>query len=496
MTEPRLTLQNICKEFPGVQALDNAQIEVFPGEVHCLLGENGAGKSTLIRVVGGIVNPDSGEMIFNGQRYVPESPRQAQSHGVSVIHQELNLCTEMSVAENILLGREPKRGRWPLIDHRKMNDTSVEILGRVGLTIDVNLPIGELSIAQQQMIEIAKALSFKAEVLVMDEPTTALTDREAEVLFNLIDELRGDGVSIIYISHRLEEVLKIGDRATIMRDGKHVLTTAITGLDRESIISAMVGRSLEEEFPSRDVGKGAETIAVKNLSRSDAFNDVTLSVHRGELVGLTGLVGSGRTEFARALFGAEPADSGSIFVDGTVVKIESPRTAIEAGIGLLPEDRKEQGIFGLLSVRENITLGNLPFFTKSKIVQRKKEMDSTFDFIQKLSIRTPSGEQIVANLSGGNQQKVVLAKWLVSKSTCLIFDEPTRGVDVGAKTEIYALMNDLLEQGVAILMISSDLPEVLGMSDRVLVMCEGKMAGELSKPDFSQENVMRLAAGS
>ena len=481
MMEPRLTLEKICKSFPGVQALDHAQLEIMPGEVHCLLGENGAGKSTLMRVVGGIVKSDSGKMFLNGRPYHPETPRQAQSEGISIIHQELNLCAEMSVAENIMLGREPKRGRWPLIDHRKTKDTAIEVLSKVGLSIDVDQAIGTFSIAQQQMIEIAKALSFDAQVLVMDEPTTALTDREVRVLFKLIDDLRREGVTIIYISHRLEEILRIGDRATIMRDGMHIQTNAISNLDRDSIISAMVGRSLDEEFPSRQIQKGTEVVVVENLSRSDAFNDISLTVHRGELVGLTGLVGSGRTEIARALFGAEPANSGSISFDGKLVEIRTPKSAIALGIGLLPEDRKEQGFFAPLSVRENITLGNLPFFTKSKLVHRKTETDTTSEFIQKLSIRTPSGEQAVMNLSGGNQQKVVLAKWLVSNCSCLVFDEPTRGVDVGAKTEIYSLMNELLEQGVGILMISSDLPEVLGMSDRILVLREGKVAGEIPK---------------
>ncbi len=496
MHAPLLRMTGITKRFPGVLALDNARLEVRPGEVHCLVGENGAGKSTLMNILAGSLRPDSGEMRLVDQPYRPESPRHAQMQGVSIIHQEMNLCPEMTVAQNIMLGNEPRRGRWPILDHKRTNRRAAELLDQIGASLDVSRPAHTCSIAQQQMIEVAKALSFDSRILVMDEPSTALTEREVIGLFGLIRRLTEDGVGIIYISHRLEEVQSIGDRATIMRDGENVLTKPVTELDRGAIIKAMVGRTLDEEFPKRASQRGSCQLKVDGLSRSGAFKNVSFELHEGEVLGLTGLVGAGRTELARALFGAEPADTGSIVIDGREVRIRSPQQAIAHGIGLLPEDRKAQGFVPALSIRENITLANFAGFSKMGWVDRKAELATTGKYVDRLNIRTPSSEQAVVNLSGGNQQKVVLAKWLATQCSCLIFDEPTRGVDVGAKTEIYALMNELVGAGAAILMISSDLPEILGMSDRILVMRGGELAGELTKDQASQEAIMQLATGA
>ena len=496
MHAPLLTMTGMTKRFPGVLALNNAKLEVRPGEVHCLLGENGAGKSTLMNILAGSLRPDSGEMRLDNHPYRPESPRHAQMLGVSIIHQEMNLFPGMTVAENIMLGNEPRRGRWPILDHKRTKQRAAGLLTQIGSSLDVSRPVHTCSIAQQQVIEIAKALSFDSRILVMDEPSTALTQHEVVALFRLIRKLTEDGVGVIYISHRLEEVQRIGDRATIMRDGEHVLTKPMNELDRNSIIKAMVGRSLEEEFPKRITQRGSCRLKVDNLSRRGAFKNVSFKLYEGEVLGITGLVGAGRTELARALFGADAADAGSIVINGQEVKIRSPQQAIAHGIGLLPEDRKAQGFVPELSIRENITLANFPYFSKKGRVDRKLELATTGKYINRLNIRTPSSEQSVVNLSGGNQQKVVLAKWLATQCSCLIFDEPTRGVDVGAKTEIYALMNDLVDAGTAILMISSDLPEILGMSDRILVMRGGELVGELSKGQASQEAVMQLATGA
>ncbi len=496
MHGPLLTMTGITKRFPGVLALDNAKLEVRPGEVHCLLGENGAGKSTLMNILAGSLRPDSGEMRLDNHPYRPESPRHAQQLGVSIIHQEMNLCPEMTVAENIMLANEPRRGRWPILDHKRIKRRAAGLLTQIGSSLDVSRPVHTCSIAQQQAIEIAKALSFDSRILVMDEPSTALTEREVAALFALIRKLTEDGVGVIYISHRLEEVQRIGDRATIMRDGEHVLTKPVNELDRNSIIKAMVGRSLDEEFPKRISQRGICRLKVDKLSRRGAFKNVSFKLYEGEVLGITGLVGAGRTELARALFGADAADAGSIVINGQEVKIRSPQQAIAHGIGLLPEDRKAQGFVPALSIRENITLANFPFFSKMGWVNRKLELATSSKYIDRLNIRTPSSEQAVVNLSGGNQQKVVLAKWLATQCSCLIFDEPTRGIDVGAKMEIYTLMNEIVDEGAAILMISSDLPEILGMSDRILVMRGGELVGELSKDEASQETIMQLATGA
>jgi ribose transport system ATP-binding protein len=490
-----LEMRRITKRFPGVLALDDARLDLLPGEVHCLLGENGAGKSTLMKILAGAIPLDAGEIRIGGAPVAIHSPHHAQVLGVSMIYQEFNLSPYMSVAENIYLGREPRIGRSPFIDWGRMRRDAAEILARIGVTLDVNRPVNELSIAQQQMVEIAKALSVNAKIIVMDEPSATLTDHELRALFDLIRTLRRQGIGLIYISHRLEEIFEIGDRVTVMRDGRHVATEYTKDLTRDAIIQMMVGRELKDEYPKEACAPGAVRLRVAGLSRAGAFEDVSFEVRAGEIVGLTGLVGAGRTEVARAIFGADPVGGGFMEIDGKRITPRSPREAIAHGLGLLTEDRKQQGLVLGMTIRENTTLANLGAITRRFFVDRRRERTVAEGYVGELRIKTPGIEQTAQNLSGGNQQKVVLAKWLFTQSKVLIFDEPTRGIDVGAKVEIYKLMNALMKQGVAILMISSELPEILGMCDRVLVMHEGRLAAELSRAAATQEKIMRLATG-
>ncbi len=495
MSDVLLEMRDITKRFPGVLALDKVKLEVRYGEVHCLIGENGAGKSTLMKILAGAVSMDSGQIFLEGQPIQIISPYHAQQLGISMIYQEFNLIPYLSVAENIFLGREPRIPGTPFINWKKMYAEAQEVLERVGLKLDVRIPVAELSIAQQQMVEIAKALSIQAKIIVMDEPSATLTDHELKTLFELIRVLRRQNIGIIYISHRLEELYEIGNRVTVMRDGQYIGTYEVCDVTREDLIKMMVGRELTEEYPKVSLPRGKERLRVKGLTRKGAFYDINFSVHAGEIVGLTGLVGAGRTEVARAIFGADPIDTGKIFVDGQEVKIHSPQEAIKNGIGLLTEDRKNQGLVLGMTIRENTTLANLKEITNGFFLNLAKERQVAENYVRDLQIRTPSIEQIAQNLSGGNQQKVVLAKWLFTQSRVLIFDEPTRGIDVGAKSEIFKLMNRLLEEGVAILMISSELPEVLGMCDRILVMHEGHLSGELSRNEATQEKIMQFATG-
>ncbi len=490
-----LEMRGIVRRFPGVTALDGALLEVRPGEVHCLLGENGAGKSTLMKILAGALPPDAGEVLIDGVPVRPESPIHAQRLGVGMIYQEFNLVPWMTVAENIYLGREPRRGGGLLLDRAAMRAGARELLARIGADIDPARAVNSLSVAGQQMVEIARALSVNARIIVMDEPSATLTDHELAALFALIRELRGRGIAIIYISHRLDEVFEIGDRATIMRDGRHIATRPVAELTREEIIRLMVGRTLHEEYPKEFFPRGAERLRATGLTRPGVFENVSLSLHAGEIVGLTGLVGSRRTEVARALFGADGKTAGTVLLDGVHSDIRSPRDAIRLGVGLLTEDRKGQGLVLGMSVMENTTLANLSPLVRWGLIRGAAERAAAERFVEELQIKTPGTGQLARNLSGGNQQKLVLAKWLFTESRVLIFDEPTRGVDVGAKTEIFRLMNALVARGVAVLMISSELPEVLGMCDRVLVMHEGRLAGELSRAEATQESVMRLATG-
>jgi len=495
MSEYVLEMRDIVKRFPGVVAVNNGQLTLRPGEVHCLLGENGAGKSTLMKILSGAQPADSGSIHISGEPVHIHSPHHAQQLGVSMIYQEFNLSPYLSIAENIFLGREPKLRGTPFINWRKMYGDAREILARIRVNLDVRRPVNECSVAQQQMVEIAKAISFNSKIIVMDEPSATLTDHELEALFDLIRELKRQGIGMIYISHRLEEVFEIGDRLTVMRDGEYIATKDVRDVTREDIIRMMVGRELTQEFPKEVFPIGRERLRVENLSRKGAFSNVTFSLREGEIVGVTGLVGAGRTEVARAIFGADLIDGGTIALDGKPITVKSPQDAIRQGIGLLTEDRKHQGLILGMSVRENTTLANLGTLVKRLFISRAKERSVTENFVRDLQIKTPTIEQTAQNLSGGNQQKVVLAKWLFTESRILIFDEPTRGIDVGAKVEIYKLMNELVRKGVCILMISSELPEVLGMCDRILVMHEGQIAGELAQSDATQERVMQLATG-
>ncbi len=495
MSEILLEMRGMIKRYPGVVAVDGAQLTLNRGEVHCLIGENGAGKSTLMKILAGAIVPDEGEIRIAGDAVTIESPNHAQQLGISMIYQEFNLTPFLSIAENIFLGREPCYGRTPIIDWPTLYSDASAILNRIRVDLDVRKPVYQCSIAEQQMVEIAKALAFNARIIVMDEPSATLTDHELDALFTLIRNLTEQDIGVIYISHRLEEIFTLGDRVTVMRDGAYIGTDAVADVTRDSIIKMMVGRELKDEFPKETFDRGDERLRVDGLGRDGVFKDVSFTVHTGEIVGLTGLVGAGRTEVARAIFGADELDAGQIYLDGEAIRIRSPREAIRHGIGLLTEDRKNQGLVLGMSVRENTTLANLKALVRGGLVRQREERSVTAKYVDELRIKTPGIEQTVQNLSGGNQQKVVLAKWLFTHSNVLIFDEPTRGIDVGAKVEIYKLMNELVRRGVAVLIISSELPEVIGMCDRILVMHAGRIAGELSREEATQERIMHLATG-
>ncbi len=493
-TPPLLEMRNINKGFPGVRALSDVSFDVYPGEVHTLVGENGAGKSTLMKILSGVYIRDSGEIIFKGRSVNFTNPRQAQEAGIATIYQELNLIPYLSVTENIFLGSELERG--VLLDWPKMHEHSRELLARLHLDVDPRTPVNRLGVGQQQMVEVAKALHHKADLIIMDEPTSALSIREIDDLFAIIRDLQSHGVALIYISHHLDEAFAIGDRITVLRDGRHVATETTQAMNMETLIRHMVGRDLSEQFPKETVPRGAEMLRVENLTQGTRLKRISFTVHAGEILGIAGLVGAGRTELVRAIFGADPVDEGRIFIEGKPVTIRSPRDAIARGIALLTEDRKQQGLILQMTTRDNMTLSVLKNLTRGLFTNKRRESELAQRFIDSMAIKTPSQEQLVVNLSGGTQQKVVLAKWMATQPKVLIFDEPTRGIDVGAKVEIYKLMNQLVRQGVAILMVSSELPEILGMSDRVLVLREGQVTGILERQDASQEKIMALATAS
>lgn len=492
MAEVVISMNNIQKSFPGVHALDDARIELKKGEVHGLVGENGAGKSTLMKVLTGIYERDGGIVTVKGREVNYHSPGEALADGISMIHQELNLMPHLSVADNIFIGREPQKGL--VLDKKKTNDMTRKLLESLNLDIDPKMQVGRLTVAKQQMIEIAKALSFNSDIMIMDEPTAALTSTEIEELFKFIRELKQKGVGIVYISHRMEELKLITDEITVMRDGQYVSTVKTVDTDISDIISMMVGRTIYEEPKTHSaVPKDAPVILkVEHLS-SNVVRDVSFELKKGEILGFAGLMGAGRTETARLIFGADTKTEGKIVVNGREVEINTPSDAVENGIGYLSEDRKAFGLAIGLSLAENVVMANLDDFVSGGVVNDREIEKIAGEYVKKVNIKTPSTRQLVRNLSGGNQQKVVVAKWLIRNSDILIFDEPTRGIDVGAKSEIYKLMNQLAAEGKSIIMISSEMPELLRMSDRVLVMCEGKMTGEIDIGEATQEGIMRYA---
>lgn len=487
-------MQRIRKTFPGVVALDNVSFELRKGEVHVLLGENGAGKSTLMKILSGAYQKSEGEILIDGQEVDVRSPRDAQGLGISIIYQELNLVPHLSAAANIFLGREPLR-YGSLLDRKTMNREARQILGGLGIDVDVRSPVSDLSIAQQQMVEVAKAISLDSKILIMDEPTSALTEREIKELFSRIRKLKAAGVSIIYISHRMEELFEIGDRVTVLRDGKNVGSHELSEITTPDLIRLMVNRELTNQFPKIRAPQGSEVLKVEELNRKGVLHNISFSLHQGEVLGIAGLLGSGRTELARALFGADNIDSGKIYFKGKFQPARSPRSAINSGIGFLTEDRKKQGLVLALSVRENVCLPSVDKFSNYGIVNAAQENNAAAKYIKELRIKTPSLNQKVTYLSGGNQQKVVLSKWLCCQADVLIFDEPTRGIDVGSKAEIYELMNQLTASGVGVIMISSELPELLGMSDRILVMHQGRISGEFTSEEATQEKILHSALG-
>jgi len=488
-----LSLENITKRYPGVLALNNVSLDFIEGEVHALLGENGAGKSTLIKAVAGAITLDSGIIHIGGQDHRQMTPHLSRGMGIEVIYQEFNLVPTMSAAENIFLG-DRVSGK-PLVDYGAMRSKAREIFELFNVDINPNVLVRELSPAQKQIVEIAKAVSKDVKILIMDEPSAPLSVSEVEHMFEIVNQLKQSGVTVIYISHRLEEVFRISDRVSILRDGEYVATKLTKDTDRKELISLMVGRELKETYPPRLNPPGEIALEVKNLT-GNGDHDISFSVRKGEILGVSGLVGAGRTELAMLLYGAAPVESGEIWVDGERVRMRSPGDAIQQGIGLLTEDRKNKGLFLEMGVGWNISFPIVRKLSKNGVVDIKTEKEITEQYRQRIDIKTPNMEQRVINLSGGNQQKVVLAKTLAAESEILIFDEPTRGIDVGAKQEIYQLMCELADHGNAILMISSDMEELLGMSDRIIVLSEGKLAGEVQKEQFSQDYILDLASGT
>jgi ribose transport system ATP-binding protein len=486
-------MSGIDKSFPGVRALSDARFSLFAGEVHALMGENGAGKSTLMKILSGAYQKTAGRITLDGHEVEIRNPAHAQALGISTIYQEFNLVSHLSIGENIYLGREPVR--FGLIDRRAVNRQATEVLSRLGLKLDPRRPVKGLRVAEQQMVEVAKALSLDARVLIMDEPTAALTEHEIKELFAAIRGLQEKGVSIVYISHRMEELFEIGDRVTVLRDGRSVGTFAVKETNKFELIRLMVNRDLTELFPKEHAERGAEVLRVENLSTRGGLCDVSFSLHKGEVLGIAGLLGAGRTELARAIFGLDKLESGTIRIKGKVRHIGSPRAAINAGVGFLTEDRKAQGLVLPLSVKDNLCLPSVDKFTRLGFVDSRRERLAASSYVKELRIRTPGLDQKVVYLSGGNQQMVVLSKWLCSEAEVFIFDEPTRGVDVGAKAEIYQLMNRLAAAGVAIIMISSELPEILGMSDRILVMRGGRVVCEFTAAEATQEKILECALG-
>lgn len=489
-----VSVQNLCKSFPGVKALDKVRFDLMPGEVHALMGENGAGKSTLMKILAGVYQKDSGEVLLDGRPVDIESPSHAQSLAIGIIHQELHLMGHLTAAQNIFLGREPRKAAGLFLDEEQLNRNAQALFDRLNLVLAPTTIVGELTVARQQMVEIAKALSHQSRVLIMDEPTAALNNAEIDELFRIIRQLKSEGVGIVYISHKMDEIQRIADRITVMRDGAYIGTVPATTPMAE-VIAMMVGRKLETtEKHIPDTSDKEVLLDVRGLNRGRAIRDVSFTVRKGEILGFAGLMGAGRTEVARAIFGADPIDAGEVWVHGRRIPLHSPQDAVRAGIGYLSEDRKHFGLATGMDVESNITLPSLKRWLRWGVFLNQPAIHAIGEqMVQKLRIKTPSLTQTARLLSGGNQQKVVIAKWLVQDCDVLIFDEPTRGIDVGAKSEIYKLLNDLAAQGRAIIVISSELPEVLHLSHRIVVMCEGRITGEVRGDEATQESLMALA---
>ena len=492
---PLISVSRLSKSFPGVRALHEVQFELVSGEVHALMGENGAGKSTLMKILAGVYTRTSGEMLVEGQAVDFSSPREAQALGIGIIHQELQLMNHLTVAQNMFIGREPRKHMGVFLDDDKLNAQARAILERMNVKLDPRTMVGTLTVASQQMVEIAKALSFDSRVLIMDEPTSALNDAEIAELFRIIRQLKERGVGIIYVSHKMDELKQISDRVTVLRDGEYVATVSTADTSVDTIIGMMVGRTLTDAVRDTSApSHGEVALAVKNLKAGPLVRDVSFELRKGEILGFAGLMGAGRTEVARAVFGADPIESGEVWIHGVKVAISKPSDAVKRGVGYLSEDRKRFGLATGMDVESNIVMADLgKFLSWNMFLRRAQIRKRASHFIKLLNIRTPSPTQQVRLLSGGNQQKIVIAKWLERDCDVLFFDEPTRGIDVGAKSEIYKLLRSLAAQGKAIVMISSELPEILRMSDRVVVMCEGRITGELSANEATQERIMHLA---
>ena len=493
MSAYALEAEGISKFFPGVKALSNVSLRVKPGTVHALMGENGAGKSTLMKCLIGIYRPDEGQIRIKGQPVQFTDTLDALRSGISMIHQELNLVPHMTVAENIWLGREPMK--LGFVDHGKLNSLTKDLLVKLNIRLRPDQMVGDLSIASQQMVEIAKAVSWNSDVVIMDEPTSALTKTEVSHLFAIIRDLREQGKAIIYISHKMDEIFAITDEVSVFRDGTWIASNETSSYSRQSLITQMVGRELTQLFPKFDANIGEDVLTVRSLTRKGVFTDVSFSVRRGEILGVAGLVGAGRSEVMESLFGMTSIDSGEILIDGVPTTIESPASAIDKGLAFLTEDRKKSGLFLVLSVLENMSIVKMTNYSaKAGFVNHGDMAKDCLEQIRRLNIKTPTMDQIINNLSGGNQQKVLIARWLLAQPKILILDEPTRGIDVGAKAEIYRLISELASRGVAIIMVSSELPEILGMSDRVMVMHGGRITGILDKEEADQETILSLAS--
>lgn len=494
--KPMLKMEGVSKSFPGVKALDNVNITAYGGEVTALMGENGAGKSTLMKILSGVYQKDEGRIFIQGQEVDIKGIKSAEEFGVTIIHQELSVINNLTVCENIFLGNEKFNKRSRKIDKKLLVERSKMFLKQIGCNVDPNELVSNLNVGEKQMIEIAKALTKNAGVIIMDEPTTALTDVETRQLFKVIDSLKKKGIAIIYISHRMEEIFEICDRVEVLRDGKYAGNALIKDIDNDKLITMMVGRKIEDQFPYRETKKGKTILEVKNLSADIGINNINFEVKEGEILGIAGLMGSGRTELAKTIFGAYKKSSGTVKINGKELSGGKIDEAIKNGICYLSEDRKKEGCVLSLSVADNMTISNLRSYeNKFGAINKKAEIDEINEYIKKIRIKTPNSKQLMKNLSGGNQQKVILAKWLMLHPEVLIIDEPTKGIDVGAKKEIYELLNELKEKGKAIIIISSDMPEVLGISDRILVMSEGKLTGEVKREEATQEKIMKLAVG-